>query len=101
MTRQFLVEQARHVLDIAIATGPAAGLLLLNLTLLDVGLTLQRDETLRRQFQRAQALAFPNGHPQEREVGFVWFSNHYGPALVDRLLDELPLEMGYHWILSI
>jgi bacillithiol synthase len=61
----------------------------------------RRDETLRRQFQRAQALTFPNGHPQEREVGFVWFNNHYGPALVDRLLDELPLEMGYHWILSI
>jgi bacillithiol biosynthesis cysteine-adding enzyme BshC len=61
----------------------------------------RRDETLRRQFQRAQALTFPHGHPQEREVGFVWFSNRYGPALVDRLLEDLPLEMGYHWILTI
>ena len=61
----------------------------------------RRDETLRRQFQRAQALTFPNGHPQEREIGFVWFSNRYGPALVDRLLEELPLEMGHHWILTI
>jgi bacillithiol biosynthesis cysteine-adding enzyme BshC len=61
----------------------------------------RRDETLRRQFQRSQALAFPNGHPQEREVGFVWFSNRYGPALVDRLLEDLPLEMGYHWVLTI
>jgi bacillithiol biosynthesis cysteine-adding enzyme BshC len=61
----------------------------------------RRDETLRRQFQRAQALTFPNGHPQERELGFVWFSNRYGPALVDRLLEDLPLEMGYHWILTI
>ena len=56
----------------------------------------RRDETLRRQFQRAQALTFPQGHPQEREVGFVWFLNRYGPALVDRLLDELPLAMGHH-----
>ena len=40
----------------------------------------RRDETLRRQFQRAQALAFPNGHPQEREVGFVWFANRYRPG---------------------
>lgn len=61
----------------------------------------RRDETLRRQFQHAQGLTFPNGHPQEREIGFVWFSNRYGPALVDRLLDELPLEMGYHWVLSV
>ena len=61
----------------------------------------RKDETLRRQFQRAQALTFPQGHPQEREVGFVWFLNRYGPALVDRLLDELPLEMGHHWVLTI
>jgi uncharacterized protein YllA (UPF0747 family) len=61
----------------------------------------RRDETLRRQFQRAQALAFPNGHPQEREIGFIWFTHRFGPALVDRLLDELPLEMGRHWVLQI
>ena len=61
----------------------------------------RRDDTLRRQFQRAQALTFPEGHPQEREVGFVWFLNRYGPALVDRLLDELPLAMGHHHVLTI
>ncbi|MGE3275674.1 MAG: bacillithiol biosynthesis cysteine-adding enzyme BshC [Vicinamibacterales bacterium] len=61
----------------------------------------RRDETLRRQFVRARALTFPNGHPQERELGFVWFLNRYGPALIDRLLEELPLEMGHHWVLTI
>ena len=61
----------------------------------------RRDETLRRQFQHAQALTFPNGHPQEREIGFVWFLNRYGPALVDRLIEDLPLEMGHHWVLTI
>jgi bacillithiol biosynthesis cysteine-adding enzyme BshC len=61
----------------------------------------RRDDTLRRQFQRAQALTFPQGHPQEREVGFVWFLNRYGPALVDRLMEELPLAMGHHWVLAI
>jgi len=61
----------------------------------------RKDDTLRRQFQRAQALTFPQGHPQEREVGFVWFLNRYGPALVDRLMDELPLAMGHHWVLTI
>jgi uncharacterized protein YllA (UPF0747 family) len=61
----------------------------------------RRDDTLRRQFQRTQALAFPNGHPQEREIGLVWFVNKYGPALVERLLESLPLEMGRHWVLSV
>ena len=46
----------------------------------------RRDETLRRQFTRAQAQIFPHGHPQERTLGVVFFLNRYGPALVDRLL---------------
>ena len=61
----------------------------------------KRDETLRRQFYRAQAQIFPLGHPQERTLGVVFFLNRYGPALVDRLLDELPLEMGQHWVVTI
>lgn len=61
----------------------------------------RRDETLRRQFTRARVQLFPNGHPQERELGFVWFLNRYGPALTDRLLERLPLEMGQHWVLSL
>lgn len=61
----------------------------------------RKDETLRRQFTRARALTFPAGHPQERELGFVWFLNRYGPALVTRLVEELPLGMGRHYVLSI
>src|SRR6185295_19435645 len=58
----------------------------------------RRDETLRRQFMHARALAFPGGHAQERTIGFVSFLNEYGPALVDRLDEELPLDLGHHWI---
>jgi len=61
----------------------------------------RRNETLRRQFVRARALAFPHGHPQERTIGFISFLNQYGPALVERLEDELPLELGRHWIIAI
>jgi len=61
----------------------------------------RKDETLKRQFHHARAQVFPNGHPQEREVGFVYFLNKYGPALVERLADELPAEMGQHWVLTI
>jgi bacillithiol synthase len=61
----------------------------------------RRDETLRRQFLHARALAFPGGHAQERTIGFVSFLNQYGPALVERLDEELPLDMGRHWIVTI
>lgn len=61
----------------------------------------RRHETLRRQFTRAQSQIFPLGHPQERTLAVAFFLNRYGPALVDRLLEELPLEMGRHWLVTI
>ncbi|HEY7173061.1 MAG TPA: bacillithiol biosynthesis cysteine-adding enzyme BshC [Vicinamibacterales bacterium] len=61
----------------------------------------RRDETLRRQFMRTRALAFPSGHAQERTIGFVWFLNQYGPAIVERLEHELPLDLGHHWVVAI
>ena len=61
----------------------------------------RRHDTLRRQFLRARALAFPGGHAQERTIGFVWFLNQYGPAFVERLWDALPIEMGQHWVITI
>ncbi len=61
----------------------------------------RRDETLRRQFTRTQAQVFPLGHLQERTLGIVYFLNRYGPGSIDRLLAELPLELGRHWILTI
>jgi bacillithiol biosynthesis cysteine-adding enzyme BshC len=61
----------------------------------------RRDDTLRRQFIRAQAQAFPDGEPQERAVGFVWLLNRVGPALVEILRRDLPIEPGQHWVLTV
>jgi bacillithiol biosynthesis cysteine-adding enzyme BshC len=61
----------------------------------------KRDETLRRQFLRTRALVFPGGEPQERSVGFVWFLNQYGPALVQRLDEQVPLDLGKHWVVVV
>ena len=60
----------------------------------------RRDETLRRQFIRAQALAFPDGHQQERAIGSIFFLNRYGPAIHQRLLSDLPLDLGQHWVVT-
>jgi bacillithiol synthase len=61
----------------------------------------RRDETLRRQFVRAQAQAFPDGTPQERSIGGVSLLNRYGPALIAELANDLPLDSGHHWILTV
>jgi bacillithiol biosynthesis cysteine-adding enzyme BshC len=61
----------------------------------------RKNETLRRQYHHVQAQAFPGGHPQERQVGCIYFLNKYGPALVDRLSGELSLDMGTHWVVTI
>ncbi len=61
----------------------------------------RKDETLRRQFHHARAQAFPGGHPQERALGFVHFLNKYGPTLIDRLSEELPLDQRHHWIIAL
>jgi bacillithiol biosynthesis cysteine-adding enzyme BshC len=61
----------------------------------------KRDETLRRQFFRAQAQAFPDGLPQERAIGSISMLNRYGPALVQTLVTDLPLDIGHHWILTL
>ena len=36
-----------------------------------------------------------------RTLGGLFFLNRYGPALIDRLLESLPLEQGRHWVLTI
>ena len=61
----------------------------------------RKDDTLRRQFTRTQALAFPEGQPQERIVDLAFFLNRYGQSLCDRLLEGLPLEMGKHYVLQL
>lgn len=61
----------------------------------------KRDETMRRQFFRAQSQAFPDGLPQERAIGSISLLNRYGPALVQRLVTDLPLDLGHHWILTL
>jgi bacillithiol biosynthesis cysteine-adding enzyme BshC len=59
----------------------------------------RKDETLRRQFLRTQALVFPGGHPQERDLSLPFFVNRYGTGLVDRLVDGLPHEPARHYLL--
>jgi bacillithiol biosynthesis cysteine-adding enzyme BshC len=61
----------------------------------------RKDDTLRRQLQRARALAFPGGHPQERAISLTFFVNRYGPSLVERLIETLPLDTGQHYVLVI
>ena len=59
----------------------------------------RKDDTLRRQFVRTRALAFPGGHPQERALNVAFFVNRYGLSIGQRLLETLPLDTGKHYVL--
>jgi len=66
----------------------------------------RRDDTLRRQFERTRALAFPGGEPQERAIGLVWLLNRVGPALPEILDRDLPVDLAKpvptrHWVLTL
>lgn len=61
----------------------------------------RREGDMRRQFRHAQQLAFPRGKPQDRVLGVVYFANQYGPALTDKLVAELPTDMGNHWMVAL
>ena len=61
----------------------------------------RRDQTLRRQFGRAQSQIFPQGRAQERAVGAVYFLNRYGPALVDRLMSDTTIDTHHHWVIAV
>jgi bacillithiol synthase len=63
--------------------------------------TKRKDDTLRRQFSRTRALAFPDGHPQERVLSQVFFVNRYGLALADRLIEAIPLDTSKHYVLTL
>ncbi len=63
--------------------------------------TKRKDDTLRRQFNRTRALAFPDGTPQERVLSLAFFLNRYGLSLGDRLVELVPVEMGAHYVLVL
>lgn len=49
---------------------------------------LQKEASLRKHADALTLNLFPDGHPQERLVGGVWFLARYGDVLVDRLVEE-------------
>jgi bacillithiol biosynthesis cysteine-adding enzyme BshC len=61
----------------------------------------RKDDTLRRQFHRTRALAFPDGQPQERAVSVPFFLNRYGVRAADRLLQTLPLDTSQHYLIAL
>jgi bacillithiol biosynthesis cysteine-adding enzyme BshC len=61
----------------------------------------RKDDTVRRQFHRTRALAFPGGSPQERTLGLAFFANRYGPSIGRRLIDALPSDPSQHYVLVL
>jgi len=49
---------------------------------------LQKEASLRKHADAMTLNLFPDGHPQERVVGGVWFVARYGDGLIERLVEE-------------
>jgi bacillithiol biosynthesis cysteine-adding enzyme BshC len=49
---------------------------------------LQKEVSLRKHADALTLNLFPDGHPQERLLGGVWFVARYGDGLIERLVDE-------------
>ena len=49
---------------------------------------LQKEASLKKHADALTLNLFPDGHPQERLIGGVWFLARQGDGLIDRLVDE-------------
>jgi len=49
---------------------------------------VQKEASLKRHAEALMLALFPDGHPQERVVGGVWFLGRCGEGLIDRLVVE-------------
>ena len=49
---------------------------------------LQKEASLRKHAEAMTLHLFPEGHPQERVLGGIWFLAQGGEALVDRMVEE-------------
>ena len=49
---------------------------------------LQKEASLRKHADALTLNLFPDGHPQERVLGGIWFVARYGEGLIDRLVAE-------------
>jgi len=49
---------------------------------------LQKEASLRKHADALTLNFFPDGHPQERLLGGVWFAARYGDGLIERLVTE-------------
>ena len=61
----------------------------------------KRDETLRRQFIRAQAQTFPHGHPQERTLAVVLLPQPVRPGAGRSAARGTAARDGTHWVITI
>jgi uncharacterized protein YllA (UPF0747 family) len=49
---------------------------------------LQKEASLRKHADVMTLNLFPNGHPQERVVGGIWFLAKHGDGLIERMVVE-------------
>ena len=62
---------------------------------------LQKEASLRKHAEALALNLFPEGHPQERVIGGIWFLARYGDGLVERLVEEASDWCGGHVVVRL
>ncbi|QHN04367.1 bacillithiol biosynthesis cysteine-adding enzyme BshC [Granulicella sp. WH15] len=62
---------------------------------------VQKEASLRKHADALVLQLFPDGHPQERVLGGVWFLSRCGEGLVDRLVEEAGLMCVGHTVVRV
>jgi uncharacterized protein YllA (UPF0747 family) len=61
----------------------------------------KRDETMGQQIERLFAVLYPNKNLQEREINASYFLARYGYELIDRIYDEVELDLRDHKLIYL
>jgi len=62
---------------------------------------LQKEASLKKHADALALNLFPDGHPQERVLGGVWFLARYGEGLIARLVEEAKTMCGGHAVVRL
>jgi uncharacterized protein YllA (UPF0747 family) len=62
---------------------------------------LQKETSLKKHADALTLNLFPDGHPQERVLGGVWFLARYGDGLIARLVEEARTMCGGHSVVRL
>ncbi len=61
----------------------------------------RKNESSVRQINKISSALFPNSNLQERELNLLYFANKYGREILDKIYDELKIDVFEHQVIEL